>query len=128
MSDIENKIDQIKELLGKDNMSESLSNIISMIGKQKENSQDSNNESPKKSDSGVSFDPETLKMLFKIKNIMSAMKKNEDPREKLLFALKPYMNKNRQETIDNCINILKVANMMDVIKNLEGSEKNESSN
>ncbi|MDO4743313.1 MAG: hypothetical protein Q4B04_04690 [bacterium] len=50
-----------------------------------------------------------------IMSIMSAMK-TEDSRSQLLLALKPHLSDTRKERVDNAIKIMKLVNILPVLK------------
>ena len=58
------------------------------------------------SDSSNNFDFETI---MKMKSIMETLNNNNDQNSKLLYSLKPYLRKSRQEKIDQYINLLKLS-------------------
>ncbi len=43
--------------------------------------------------------------------------------EKLMSALKPYLNPNRCEIIDKCVSVLQITDMMEVLQGIEGITK-----
>lgn len=122
--DLDNKINQIKELLGKDGISDTLKNLMGGLGKQSKSNEDKEEAGKRSQDSGMSFDPDTIQMILKIKNVIDESHKNEAPREKLIRALKPYLSNERQSKADEIIKILKMTSIMDVMTKMEGSEKN----
>ena len=125
--DIENKINQIKELIGKDGMADSLKNLMNAFGKQNQSQNTSEETNNKSQESSIPFDPDTLQMFFKMKQVLDSARNNDDPREKLLFALKPYLSTKRQDKIGDILKILKMANILDVVSKIEGSERNAKS-
>lgn len=61
-----------------------------------------------------SLDIETI---LKIKNIMSKINQNHDcPRNKLLQSLMPYLEKNKQDKLEQYI---KIANLLSIMENLD---------
>lgn len=69
---------------------------------------------PPAENSDFSLDIETI---LKIKNIMSKLNQNQDcPRNKLLFSLMPYLEKEKQDKLEQYI---KIANLLSVIENLD---------
>ena len=62
----------------------------------------------------LSLDIETI---LKIKNIMSKINQNQDcPRNKLLQSLIPYLEKNKQDKLEQYI---KIANLLSIMENLD---------
>lgn len=121
--DIDSNIQQIKELLSNKNA------LKSMLGGTPKNDVKSDEENPPNpeapNNSGSLFDADSINMLMKFKSLIDKTNKGDDPREKLLVALKPYLNEKRKDKVGNCLKILKVTNMLDTFKNMEGSDKNE---
>lgn len=65
-------------------------------------------------DSEMSFDIETI---LKIKDIISKINQNNDcPRNKLLHALKPYLENDKKEKLEKYIQI---ANLLSIMENLD---------
>ena len=72
------------------------------------------NQIPPAESQDFSLDIETI---LKIKNIMSKINQNQDcPRNKLLSALRPYLEKDKQEKLAQYI---KIANLLSVMDNLD---------
>lgn len=58
-----------------------------------------------------------INTILKIKDIISKMNKNQDcPRNKLLHSLKPYLENDKQEKLEQYI---KIANLLSVMENLD---------
>ncbi len=70
--------------------------------------------SPPAENSDFSLDIDTI---LKIKDIMSKINQNQNcPRNKLLYALKPYLENNKKEKLEQYI---KIANLLSVMENLD---------
>lgn len=67
-----------------------------------------------------SIDIETI---MKMKTIMEALNKNNDPRSNLLYSLKPYLRESRQKKIDQYVNLFKITSITNLLKNEKGDEK-----
>lgn len=67
-----------------------------------------------------SIDIETI---MKMKTIMEALNKNNDPRSNLLYSLKPYLRESRQKKIDQYVNLFKITSITNLFKNEKGDEK-----
>lgn len=65
---------------------------------------------------------ENLEMLRTINNIMSKLNSNSDPRVNLLNALRPFLNSNRQKRVGNCIMLLKVTSILEIMKDIEDNK------
>lgn len=100
-------------------MSEDFSEIFSKFSDiLKEKNIDINNIAggtpPPAENSDFSLDIDTI---MKIKDIMSKINKNQDcPRNKLLYSLKPYLEDEKKEKLDQYI---KIANLLSIAENLD---------
>lgn len=75
------------------------------------------------SDSGSApeFD---INMIMKMKTIMDSMKSNKnDPRANLLRSLKPYLNSNRKEKVDQYIQLFNMSKVFEVMNPPGGDKK-----
>ena len=69
-------------------------------------------------DSDFNLDIETI---LKIKDILSSINKNKhSPRNNLLLALKPYLEKDKKEKLEQYI---KIANLLSVLENFDSNMK-----
>ena len=75
----------------------------------------------------VSSSPEfDINMIMKMKTIMDSMKNNKnDPRANLLKSLKPYLNKNRKDKVDQYIQLFNMSKVFEVMNPLGGDSKND---
>ena len=65
-------------------------------------------------------------MIMKMKTIMDSMKNNKnDPRANLLKSLKPYLNKNRKDKVDQYIQLFNMSKVFEVMNPLGGDSKND---
>ena len=73
------------------------------------------------------FTPEfDMNMIMKMKTIMDSMKTNKnDPRANLLKSLKPYLNKNRKDKVDQYIQLFNMSKVFEVMNPLGGDNKND---
>lgn len=81
-----------------------------------------NDSSDKKSNNGIpEFDINTI---LKIKKIMDSLNTSnkDDPRANLLLSLKPYLNETKKDKIDNYVNFLQFAKIIEVMNPLGGDE------
>lgn len=81
----------------------------------KENDDNSQNNS-----TNTNFDFETI---MKVKSIMDTLNKKDDPRSKLLYSLKPYLRKTRQEKLEQYVNLLKITQVTDLFNLKKGDKK-----
>ena len=80
-----------------------MGSLMSMIG--------SSENSNEKKDNHSSFDSADL---IKLLGMFSQMKENDDSR--LLLSLKPYLKSERQEKVDQAVKILKLMEMLPILK------------
>ena len=67
-----------------------------------------------------------INMIMKMKTIMDSMKNNKnDPRANLLKSLKPYLNKNRKDKVDQYIQLFNMSKVFEVMNPLGGDSKND---
>lgn len=65
-----------------------------------------------------------INMIMKMKTIMDSMKNNKnDPRANLLKSLKPYLNKNRKDKVDQYIQLFNMSKVFEVMNPLGGDSK-----
>ena len=73
------------------------------------------------SNNNFNFDINTL---LKMKNIMDKMNSNSnDPRANLLLSLKPYLNNNRKEKLDQYMQFLNISKVIEVFQSEGGADK-----
>lgn len=86
------------------------------------NSFEDGNRNNTSNDSPPEFD---INMIMKMKTIMDSMKNNKnDPRANLLKSLKPYLNSNRKEKVDQYIQLFNMSKAFEIINPL-GGDKNK---
>ena len=84
------------------------------------NSNSQNSNSSDTDTSSIDFDT-----ILKMKNIVDSMNKQKnDPRANLLKSLKPYLRETKQEKLDQYVNLLKVSQIAEVLKNDKKDDKN----
>ena len=71
----------------------------------------SKTDSSSNSSSNIDFDT-----IMKIKSIIETLNYKDDPDSKLLYSLKPYLRKSRQEKLDQYINIVKISHISKIFK------------
>ena len=83
------------------------------------NSTDSSNSSNfDNTNSSSNIDFETI---LKIKSIVEALNKKDDPRSNLLYSLKPYLRESKQKKLDQYVNLLKITKVSNLFKNEKGA-------
>ena len=58
--------------------------------------------------------------IMKIKSIMEALNKKDDPKSNLLYSLKPYLRKSKQAKLDQYVNILKISQVTGLFNQKKG--------
>lgn len=92
---------------------DTIKNILSSLNSKDQSSDDSNNSD----NSNFNFDIQTV---LKMKNMMDKINSNKnDPRSNLLISLKPYLNNNRKEKLDQYIQFLNISKILEAF-NSEG--------
>lgn len=64
-----------------------------------------------------------MEMMMKLMKIMKSAN-DPSPSKELLMSLKPFLNDSRKEKVDQYINIIKIAKMIEIFNEL-GGKKNE---
>lgn len=97
---------------------EMINNMANML-KNSNNKADSDNGN--KTDSvNSSLDFETI---IKIKSIMDTLNNKDDPRSNLLYSLKPYLRKSRQDKLDQYANLFKITQVANIFNFKKGDGK-----
>lgn len=110
--DLNNKIKQIADILGQENIPDNVKGLLSALGNQV-----SNNTEPdtSKSDENVQTrrneTDESLDMVRKVKYVMDRLNSNTNPRINLLKAIRPFLNQSRQKKVHNCIKFLHLSSL-----------------
>lgn len=99
--------------INKDSISpEMINNVMNMLKNNSNVSTDNSND-PSQNTSTPDIDMETI---LKIKTIMDKMKKNSNnPRAKLLNDLKPYLDNNKKNKLEQCMKIDKMIELLPLI-------------
>ena len=117
MEDMSDLIKQFSEIIEKDGIPDNLKDILGNLNSDKSNHDDS--EEDKKDDSsssGFNFDGIDINTILKLQGMMSKMNKKDDPRSQLLMSLKTYLKDSRKGKIEQYIQFLNMAKMMDAFK------------
>ena len=89
---------------------EMISSLTSML----KNSSDNNQKEGKSSKISDNLDIDTI---LKVKNIVEKLNKQDDPRARLLYSLKPYLRESRKKKLDQYINLIKITSITDLFNN-----------
>lgn len=98
--------------INKDSISpEMIDNLMGML--EHNSSKDTSNNSSNTNSSAPDIDIETI---LKMKSIIDKMNvKKDDPRSRLLQALKPYLSENRQNKLDQYIQMSKIIELLPLL-------------
>ena len=120
MSDIFEKLNSV---IDKDKISPDMINkLMNMLGNSNgENKDNYDNSENNSSRAPGGIDIETL---LKIKTIMDKMNTHDDPRSTLLQSLKPYLNENRKNKIDQYIKLMNMSKIIEILPFLGGDKTN----
>ena len=88
------------------------------------NSQNTYNSSKNSSSNNFDFNNIDMNTILKMKSVMEKMNNSNDPRLNLLYSLKPYLRETKQEKLDQYVNLLKVSQIAEVLKNDKKDDKN----
>lgn len=86
-----------------------MNDMFSMLSEMLNNK---NNSSPNVNDTNNMPDPETLMKITKAMKLMN----QDTPSKELLLSLKPFLNDTRKEKIDQCIKMLSVTKIIEILK------------
>lgn len=113
--DLNNKIQQIADVLGKekmpDNVKELLSLLAGSLGSKEASPEISEREIPVEEAKKQPEPEENAEVLRKVKNVFDKLNTGNDPRINLLYAIKPFMNSKRQKKLGNCIQLLQMTSL-----------------
>ena len=102
--------DTIKKLINNFNINNNNSNGNGNDNSKEENNQNNNN--------NFNFDMNTI---LKMKNVMDKMNSSKnDPRSNLLLSLKPYLNNNRKEKLDQYMQFLNISKVIEAFNSDNG--------
>ena len=86
---------------------------------------DTNSENTRVSDSSSSIPNIDFETILKFKTVFEKMNSKDDPRSKLLRALKPYLKDSRQEKIEQYIQLFNVTKIMEAFGHTTGGDSNK---
>lgn len=96
---------------------ETISNMIKMLGLN--NSNNNENTDNSENNSMPNIDIETI---LKFKTIFDKMNSKDDPRARLLRALKPYLKESRKEKVEQYIHFFNISKVIDLFGNASGGD------
>lgn len=120
-NDFSKIISNFSEILNSGNIPDDLKNILNNFNSSNNNSSTTSEETTENSSAGTSsIDFDTI---LKMKSIFDKMNSSDDPRENLLLSLKPYLKNSRKSKLDQYIQFLKLAKVVDVFRANESEEQ-----
>lgn len=140
----ENMMNNIKNMVDNGDISGAISQIspemINNFSKMLSNSQSSSNSnsnannnsnsssSVQNNNASSNFDFSGIDMntILKMKSVMDKMNNSNDPRSNLLSSLKPYLRDSKREKLDQYSNLLKMANIAELMKNDKKEHNNNA--
>ena len=76
------------------------------------------------SNQSFDFSKIDVNTIMKMKSVMEKMNDKDDPRSNLLYSLKPYLRQNKQEKLDQYVNLLNFSKVAEILKNDKKDDKN----
>lgn len=95
---------------------ETISTMIQKLGN-KTNSEDNANGSENNSAPNIDFET-----IMKLKTVFDKMNTKDDPRAKLLLALKPYLKESRKDKVEQYIQFFNISKAIDIFGSTSGGE------
>ena len=121
--DMSDMLKKLGGMLSGKEMPKDMQDIFKNITSNMSSDSNSNNFS-KNSDESESQPEFDINMIMKMKSIMDSMKTNQnDPRANLLRSLKPYLNKNRKDKVEQYIKLFNMSKVFEVMNPLGGEAK-----
>ena len=102
---------------------EMLENLLNSF---KNSNNTESDESSSNSSSSLGFDSKNgidFETIIKIKSILETLNKKDDPRSNLLYSLKPYLRDTRRKKLDQYVNLFKITQVTNLLKNEKGDGK-----
>ena len=100
---------------------ETISNMIKILGVNN-STNNGNTSNDENSSSMPNIDIETI---LKFKTVFDKMNSKDDPRAKLLRALKPYLKESRKEKVEQYIQFFNISKVIDLFGNASGGDVNK---
>jgi len=134
--DMGEKIKQIADMLGQNsnpNIPENVKGLLSMLmsndskekdsfeedSKEKNSSEEQSQKSRSSNNSSSNETDEFADMARKMKKVMGKLGTGSDPRVNLLNAIQPYLNKSRQRKLQNCIKLMRLGSLTQILDDSE---------
>jgi hypothetical protein len=115
----ENMAEKLKSMLDDPNTMNMLSNLLGNMKSSSQNAQTSGNLQDgdiTENANSVQGGSDSADIMMKIKDVMSSVSADSDPRINLLHSLKPYMRPARSEKMEQAIKLIQIAKIASVFK------------
>ncbi len=109
-------INNLVNMLKNSNTESSNDNSSGSSTKSEPNSGSSSNNNNNNSSSDFNFSSLDFETIMKIKSIMETLNSKDDPKSNLLYSLKPYLRKSKQDKLDQYANLLKISKVSNLFK------------
>lgn len=115
--DLNSKIQQIADMLGKENMPDNVKGLLSLLAgslgsKEEVSGKAAGEDEPVDESTKQRPEPDDETDAFrKVKKVLDKINTGSDPRINLLHAIRPFMNSRRQKKLGNCIQLLQMTSL-----------------
>ena len=107
-----------------------INNLVNMLKNNtnsiNDSSKSNSNNSNTSNNSDNPFDNIDFNTILKMKSVMDSLNNKNDPDSNLLYSLKPYLRKSRQDKLDQYINILKRSQISKLFNQNDSNDSKES--
>lgn len=133
--EINDKMEQFKELLNNENMAENIKMLMNMLSSNNQKPNVENQKTPQHDEksptaakempavsnknSNISMDMEKMETMMKIKKVYDRINDTNDPGVNLLMALKPFLNEKRKAKLDNAVKLVGFSKIPSIIRELD---------
>lgn len=120
-STLSNSSDNKGENSGSPNISpETIASMMKMLNSgEKQNSENKGSKTPESNSNTPNIDIDTI---LKFKTAFDKINSKDDPRSKLLLALKPYLKESRKEKLDQYIQLFNIGKVIDIFGFASGGD------
>ena len=119
--DMSEIIKKISNMINNNEIPEDIKNIMNKMSDSNANTGiNSDDSSNFKSESGID-----INTILKMKKLIDSMNSAQpDARTNLLMSLKPYLNNNRKEKVDQYVKLFEMSKIFDIMNSIGGDKKN----
>ena len=101
---------------------EMISGMLEMLNSKSSDKKDDSSRDTSDSNSNHSIPNIDFETILKFKSAFDTMNSKDDPRSKLLLALKPYLKETRQEKVEQYIQLFNMSKIIDVFGHNTGGD------